>query len=105
MTYVAIFKHSPAECPGAHKEMFDLVGGQMSRLEEVSADMGVSDIQIHVLLPGHNGVLVMEAPDYTVARKFVMELGIDNWNDVSLYESVTPQDAMAISAERFGIAP
>ena len=105
MSYVAIFNHSPAECPGAHKEMFDLVGGQMSRLEEVSSEMGISEIQIHVLLPGHKGVLVMQAPDYTTARRFVMELGIDNWNDVTLYESVAPQEAMAISAERFGVAP
>lgn len=89
--------------PGAHKEMFDLVGSQMAGLEGLSKDMGVSNIQIHVLLPGHSGVMVMEAPDYTTARKFVMELGIDNWNDVNLYESAMPQEAMAISAERHGV--
>lgn len=54
-----------------------------------------------MLLPGHNGVLVMEAPDYTTASRFLMEMRIDNWNDVDLYESVTPQEAMAITAERF----
>ena len=47
---------------------------------------------------------MLEAPDYTTARKFLMEMHIDNWNDITLYESVMPQEAMAISAERFAAA-
>lgn len=102
MTYVAIFHHSPAQCPGADRETFDFVGAQMGRIQDVATEMGVSDVQIHVLLPGHQGIAVMEAADYTTARRFLMELRLDSWNDVTLYESLTPQDAMAISAERFG---
>lgn len=101
MSYVAIISHSPAQCPGADKDISQSVGAALSRIGEVSQRMGVSDIKFHVLLPGHSGVVVMEAPDYSTARKFLMEMRVDTWNDVTLYESVTPQEAMAISAERF----
>ena len=104
MNYVAIFDHAPAQCPGANKEVFELAAKQMPTMEAVGEELGVKVTAIHVLLPGHTGVAIIEAPDYNAAAQFVMRVGIDRWNDVSLYQSATPAEAMQISAERFGLS-
>jgi hypothetical protein len=95
-----MISHSPAQCPSANKDTYELFAAAVARLEETSNEMGVSDIQFHALLPGHNGVIVMEAPNFKTVCRFLMELRIDNFHDISLYESVTAQEALAISGGR-----
>ena len=101
-THVAIFSHSSDQCPGANREVNEFVSRQMPKMESIGKELGVTVTAIHVLLPGHTGVAILEAPDYGAASEFLMQLGIDRWNDnVTLYQSSTPQEAMAISAKRF----
>ena len=73
-TYVAIFEHTPRDCPGTSKEMFEFVGSQMAKLESTASEMGVTNIQIHALLPGHRGVAILDAEDFTAAKNFILEI-------------------------------
>jgi hypothetical protein len=101
MKYVAILNHSPAQCPGSNKEVFALVSKTMPTMEAVGKGLGVKVDALHVLLPAHSGVFILDAPDYNAAAQFLMQLRVDSWNDVSLHQSTTPEEAMKISAERF----
>lgn len=100
MKYVALISHSPTQCPSTDKDTFDLFAAAIARMEDTGNAMGVTDIEFHALLPGHNGVIVMEAPDYKTVCRFLMELRIDNFNEISLYESVTAEEAIAIAEGR-----
>ena|SRR3990172_10911235 len=100
MTYVAIISHTPEQCPGASRENMDRTSTAMAQMESIGKELGVTMTALHVLLPGHTGVVILEAPDYETASRFIMRVGIDRWNDVVLYQSLTPEEAMKISAER-----
>jgi hypothetical protein len=101
-TYVVIFTHSADQCPGVSREVNEFVSAQMLKMASIGKELGVSVTAIHVLMPGHGGVAVLQAPDYAAANQFLMKIGLDRWNDdVTLYQSSTPEEAMALSAERF----
>ena len=100
-TYVAIFDHTPDQCPASSKENFERVTGQMSKLESIGKELGVKVDAIHVLLPGHKGIAVLQANDYETAGEFLQQAGIQDWNDLTLYRSHAPQDALGGAAERF----
>ncbi len=78
--------------------------GDMSKLESIAKDLGVQLEGIHVLLPGHKGVAIVQANDYETAGQFFLELGIQDWNDITLYRSYPPQEALGNAAERFASA-
>ena len=99
-TYVAIFEHTPELCPASTKENLDRVSSQMSNIESLSKELNVQLDAIHVLLPGHQGIAIVQADDYEVASQFVMRLGIQDWNDITLYRSYAPQEALGEAAER-----
>ncbi len=99
-TYVAIIRHTPAEWPASDKANFERVSGQIGRLESLSRETGVEVSAIHVLLPGHTGIVILQAPAYETAVRFMVRVGIQDWNDVTLYRSCPPQDVMQASGER-----
>ena len=72
----------------------------MSNLESIANDLGVQVDAIHVLLPGHKGIAVLQAKDYETAGQFLLQLGIQDWNDLTLYRSYTPQEALGDAAAR-----
>ena len=99
-TYVAIFKHVPEQCPASSKENLDRTTSDMSQLEPKGKELGVQLEAIHVLLPGHKGIAILKAKDYETAGLFLREVGIQDWNDLTLYRSYTPQEATGEAAER-----
>ncbi len=103
-TYVAIFEHVPEQCPASSKANLDRTMGDMSQIERISKELDVQLEGIHVLLPGHKGVAIVQANDYEAASQFFLELGIQDWNDITLYRSYPPQEALGNAAERFANA-
>ena len=99
-TYVAIFEHAPEQCPASSKENMERTTGAMSQIESVANDLGVKLDAMHVLLPGHKGVAVVQADDYETASEFLQQIGIQDWNELTLYRSYAPQDALAKGAKR-----
>ena len=99
-TYVAIFEHAPELCPASTKENLKRTNDQMSNLETLSKKFNVQLEAIHVLLPGHKGVAIVQAGDYEAAAQFLQQLGIQDWNDITLYRSYTPQEALGDAAQR-----
>ncbi len=99
-TYVAIFEHTPEQCPASSKENMERTTSAMSQIESVAKDLGVQLDAIHVLLPGHKGIAIVQADDYETAGEFLLQIGIQDWNDLTLYRSYAPQDALAQGAER-----
>lgn len=100
MTYVAIMDHPPDLCPGSSKENNERAGGTLSQMETIAREMSVSVTGFHILLPGHLSVIVIEAPDYETANRFIFRLGLNEWNAVNLYQSFTPEETMKMTAER-----
>lgn len=100
-TYVAIFEHVPEQCPASSKENLERTTGSMSKMEAIAKDLGVEVAGIHVLLPGHKGIAIVNANDYETAGQFFLQLGIQDWNDITLYRSYPPQEALGDAAERF----
>ncbi len=99
-TYVAIFEHTPDQCPASSKENMERTTSSMSQIETLAKELGVQLDAIHVLLPGHKGVAVLQAEDYETAGEFLLQLGIQDWNDLTLYRSYAPQEALGRGAER-----
>jgi hypothetical protein len=103
-TYVAIFEHTPDLCPASAKDNLDRVNSSMANLESIAKELHVQLDAIHVLLPGHKGVAVVQAEDYESASRFFQRLGIQDWNDITLYRSYSPQEALGEAAERLSAA-
>lgn len=103
-TYVAIFDHIPEQCPASSKANLDRTMKDMSQLESIAKDLGVQVDGIHVLLPGHKGVAIVQANDYESAGQFFQQIGLQDWNDITLYRSYPPQEALGDAAERMASA-
>ncbi len=103
-TYVAIFEHVPEQCPASSKANLERTMGDMSKLETIAKDLGVQLEGIHVLIPGHKGVAIVQAKDYETAGQFFVELGLQDWNNITLYRSFPPQETMADAAKRMASA-
>ncbi len=100
-TYVALFEHTADKCPATTKANMERTMSSMSQIESLAKELGIQLDAIHVLLPGHRGVAVLQAEDYETAGEFLQQLGLQDWNDdLTLYRSYAPQEALAKGAER-----
>lgn len=99
MIFVAIAQHSPAQCPGFNKQVFDMVSGAMSKLEDITKKHKVKIVGMYGLLPPHKTIIVMDAPSLDAAENVLIDSHLPAWNTTELYQSYPPEEAMKIAAD------
>ena len=97
MLFVAIAEHSPSQCPGHVKEVFDKVAADMPGIPEVAQQHGVKPVGQYVMYASHKSVFVLDAPSYEAAEAFIDDAGLLAWNTVDLGQAHTPEEAMQSS--------
>ncbi len=103
MQFVAIMQHTPSQCPGHVRELFDEVSAAMPRMQEIEQKHGAKTLGFYGLLSAHRTVIVMDAPSYDAVEKVLFELGLMAWNTTEIAQATPIEDAMKMAAERFGI--
>ena len=94
MEYVGLVRHSPESCPGSNAEIRKRAEQALGKMEEIGKKHQVKPKSMHVLTPSHLLVFICEAPSIEAVRDFLMESGLDQWNDIELYPSQTPEEAI-----------
>ena len=51
----------------------------------------------------HTTVAVLDAPSYEAAEMAIYESGLMAWNTIDLAQAHTPEEAMKMGAEHFGV--
>ena len=97
MLFVAIAEHSPAQCPGSSKEVFDLVNTAIQKVSDVEQKHAVKNLGVHVMLGAHKIVVIMDAPSFDAAEAVLLESHFLTWNTVQMSRAYTPQEAMKMS--------
>ena len=93
--YVVLMDHTPQTCPGASKRVREFASETLgSRVPELSAQLGVELRQALHLDPGHQTLLVVEAPSVEAVRDLVFEGGLSQWNDVRVYPTTPVAELM-----------
>ena len=101
MIFVGIAEHSPAQCPGHVKELFNQVSSDMAKLDDLQTKLGVKLQGMYIMYSSHKTVVVMDAPTYEAAEMMLYESGFNAWNSIELAQAHSPEDAMKMAAERF----
>ncbi len=94
MEYVALMRHSPESCPNSNAKVRERAEQVLGKMEELGRKHQVQPKSMHALLPAHLMVVIVEAPSIEAVRDFLQEGGLAQWNDIELYPSQTPQEAM-----------
>ncbi len=94
MEYVALVRHSPESCPGSNARIRERAEQALGKMEEIGKKHQVKPKSMHVLTPSHLVIFILEAPSIEAVRDFLIESGFDQWNDIELYPSQTPEEAM-----------
>ncbi len=94
MEYVALMRHSPESCPDSNAKVRERAQQALGKMEELGKKHQVKPKSMHVLAPTHMVVAIFEAASIEAVRSFLMEAGLAQWNDIELYLSQTPQEAM-----------
>ena len=94
MEYVALVRHSPESCPDSNAKIRERAEQALGKMEELGRKHQVKPKSMHVLTLSHQLVIICEAPSIEAVRDFLHESGLDQWNDIELYPSQTPQEAM-----------
>ena len=103
MLFVAIGQHSPAQCPGHVKAVFDEVSASLPKIPELEKKHSVKLLGFYNLFSSHKTVIVMDAPSYDAAEMLLYDAGIMGWSTTELAQAHTPEEAMKMTAERFGV--
>ena len=99
MNFVAIADHTPAQCPGSNKEIFDRITSIMPKVAELEQKNQVTISGIHVMLGAHKLVMIMDAPSFEAAEMQLWDSGMLTWNTVQIYQTYGPAEAMAINKD------
>ena len=102
MLFVAIGQHSPDQCPGHVKEVFNKVSASMPKWEDVMRKHNVELLGLYIMYGTHKSVTIMDAPSYEAAERVLYEGGAMEFNTFELAQAHTPEEAMKEAAERFG---
>ncbi len=97
MIFVAIAKHSPAQCPGSNEDVFNVVAESMPKIPDLEKKHNVKNLGIHVMLGSHTNVMILDAPSYEAAEMVLLESRLLSWNTVELGQAYTPEAAMALT--------
>jgi len=103
MIFVAIMEHSPAQCPGHVKEVFNQVSTDMGKLESVFAKHNAKPLGIYIMYASHRIVAVVDAPSYEAAEMVMYDSGLMGWNTIQLGQAHTPEEAMQMGAAYHGV--
>ena len=94
MEYVALMRHSPESCPDSNAKVREQAQQALGKMEELGKKHQVQPKSMHVLAPTHLTVAIFEAASIEAVRDYLQEGGLPQWNDIELYPSQTPQEAM-----------
>ena len=97
MIFVAIAQHSPSQCPGHVKEVYDRISADMPKLPELAQRHGVKPVGQYIMYSSHTTVFVLDAPSYEAAETFIDDTGLLAWSTVDLGQAHTPEEAMKSS--------
>ena len=103
MQFVAIMQHTPTQCPGHVRELFDEVSATMPRMGEIEQKHGTKTLGIYGLLASHRALVLMDAPSYDAVEEVLYESGLMGWNTTEIAQATPIEDAMKMAAERFGV--
>ena len=99
MNFVAIAEHSPDQCPGHVKGLFDEVAADMSKLDDLQKKHNVTLTGLYIMYASHKTVVVMDAPSYEAAEMLLYDAGILSWNTVQLGQAHSAEEAMKLAGE------
>ena len=100
MLHMIVATHGPDTCPGSHPEIMDKVQDTVNRMDEVGGKYGATTQGAWVNPPGHVSFVLVDAPNAHELSAMVMELGLPEWNTVTIHPVMTLQEAMAMAQER-----
>ena len=80
MLFVGILQHTPVQCPGNNKQLFDEVMAMMPRLPEIAKRHSVKILGLYSLMPSHRNVVVLDAPSAEAAETLLLDMGLGGWN-------------------------
>jgi hypothetical protein len=101
MLFIAIAEHTPDQCPGHNKELFDELQSTMPRIPEIAQKHGVKMLGIYAMMPSHKSVLLCDAPSFEAASLVLYDAGFTRWNTTEIAQAYTAEEAMKLSAEHF----
>lgn len=94
MLFTAIAQHSPAQCPGYVKELYEQVSANMPKLPELAQKRSVNIMGMYVQLGTHKTIIVMDAPSYEAAEGLLDDAGLMAWNTIELAQAYPPEEVM-----------
>ena len=97
MIHIAILQHTPDQCPGHNKGLFDDLQTKLPRLPEFAGKYNVEVRGMYAMVPSHKTIAVVEAPDADAVSRFLIEAGITAWNHCEVAPAYSPQEALAMA--------
>lgn len=102
-TFVAIAQHTPTQCPGHNRQLFEEVRATMPKLPEIASKHNAKIESVLSLMASHKTVMVLDAPSYEAAQMVLYESGMGGWNTTELAQATPAEEAMKLSAQHFGL--
>ncbi len=103
MIFVGIGKHTPAQCPGHVRELFQEVASGMPQLPALAEKNGVQIVGLYSMMASHTMVAIMDAPDPESVEMLLYDAGLLSWNSFDISRAQPPEEAMKLAAQRFGL--
>ena len=91
MLHMIVATHGPDTCPGSHPDIMEKVDGAMKQMDEVGARYNATTQGGWVNPPGHISFILVDAPNAHDLSGMVMELGLSDWNTVTVHPVMTLQ--------------
>jgi hypothetical protein len=101
MLFIAIAQHTPDQCPGHNKELFDELQSTMPRLPDIAQKHGVKILGFYSMMPSHKTVALCDAPSFEAASMVLFDSGLTGWNTIEIAQAYTSEEAMKLSAQHF----
>ena len=96
MLHMVVMTHGPDTCAAAHPEIMEKAKEAMERMNEAASGLDVSIQGSWINPPGHTFFILADAH---VVNGLTRELGLFEWNTVTVHAVMTLQEAMAMAQE------
>ena len=96
MDFVVITEHPPNLCASANAMVRKQMTEGFPQLPNLAKSMGVEIAYVGIPVVDHKIFMVLKAPNFETARKFIVESGIMQTNTIHIYPVVSFDEAMGM---------